>query len=184
MHIVARAHRTVQVDHEFGHHEQADALDALGRAGDAGQHQMNDVLGHVVLTPGDEYLGTGDFVAAIGLGFCFGAHRGQIAAGLRLGQVHGAGPLAADEFFEVDGVEFRASSGQQGFNGAVGQQRAQGKAHIGRVLHLAYHRTNDFWQALATEVGGVLQALPARFGVLFEGFLEAWAGGHHAVFQG
>ena len=44
----------------FGHDEQADALHALGRAGHARQHQVDDVLGHVVLAVGDEDLGAED----------------------------------------------------------------------------------------------------------------------------
>ena len=35
--------------------------------GQAGQYDVDDVLGHVVLASGDEDLGTGDLVAAIGL---------------------------------------------------------------------------------------------------------------------
>ena len=54
-------------DHELGHHEQADALHALGRAGHARQHQVDDVLGHVVLAVGDEDLGAEDLVGAVGL---------------------------------------------------------------------------------------------------------------------
>jgi hypothetical protein len=132
VHVVARAQAAILVDHELGHDEQADALDALGRTDDhAGQHQMDDVLGHVVLTIGDEDLGAEDLVRAVGLRLGTGAHGGQVAAGLRLGQVHGAGPLAADQLFQVDGLELVAAGGQQRLDGAVGQQRAQRKAHVG-----------------------------------------------------
>ena len=53
---------------EFRHEEQADALDALRRIGQAGQHQMDDVLGQVMLAGGDEDLRAGDVVAAVACG--------------------------------------------------------------------------------------------------------------------
>ena len=73
----------------------------FGRAGDARQHQVDDVLGHVVLAVGDEDLGAEDLVAAVGLRLGARAHQRQVAAGLRLGQVHRAGPLAGDHLREV-----------------------------------------------------------------------------------
>ena len=56
VHVVARAQRAVRVDQELRHDEQRDALHALGRIGRARQHQVHDVLGHVVLAVGDEDL--------------------------------------------------------------------------------------------------------------------------------
>ena len=99
VHVVARAQRAVLVDHELGHDEQADALHALGRARDARQHQVDDVLGHVVLTVGDEDLGAEDLVACRRAAARRGVRTSaRSRAGLRLGQVHGAGPLAGDQF--------------------------------------------------------------------------------------
>src|SRR5690606_25109796 len=48
MHVVARAQAAILVHQELGHHEQADALHALGRTRHARQHQVHDVLRHVV----------------------------------------------------------------------------------------------------------------------------------------
>ena len=45
------------VEQEFRHDEQRDPLDAGRRADDARQHQVHDVLRHVVLAVGDEDLG-------------------------------------------------------------------------------------------------------------------------------
>ena len=53
---VALAERAVGVDHELGHDEQRDALAAGRRVGQARQHQVDDVLGQVVLAGGDEDL--------------------------------------------------------------------------------------------------------------------------------
>ena len=130
MHIVTRARRAVGLHHELGHHKQADAFHAFGRAGHTGQHQVHNVLGHVVLTVGDVDLGAEHFVSAVRLRLCAAAHSGQVRAGLRLSQVHGASPLTADQFLKVGGFELVRAGRQQRLDSAVGQQRAQGKAHI------------------------------------------------------
>jgi hypothetical protein len=54
------AQAAVGVGQELRHEEQRDALDALRRVGQLGQHQVDDVLGEVVLAGGDEDLGAGD----------------------------------------------------------------------------------------------------------------------------
>ena len=142
---------------------------------------MHDVLGHVVLAVGDEDLGAEDLVAAVGLRLGARAHRRQVAAGLRLGQVHRAGPLAGDHLRDVGCLLLGRAGGQQRLDRAVGQQRAQREAHVGAVEHLDAGRADGLGQALAAEVGRVLQALPAAFAELAEGLLEAGRGGDHAV---
>ena len=67
----------VGIDQNLRHHEQRDALDAVRRALDAGQHQMDDVLGEVVLAGRDENLGAGDLVAAVGLLDRLGAQQAE-----------------------------------------------------------------------------------------------------------
>ena len=75
--VVARAQRAVVIDQEFGDHEQRDALDAGRGVRQARQHEMDDVLGDVVLAPGDENLRAGDAVGvAVGNRFC--THGGEI----------------------------------------------------------------------------------------------------------
>ncbi len=54
--VIALADAAVRVHQELRHDEQRDALDAGRRAVDARQHQMDDVLGQVVLAVGDEDL--------------------------------------------------------------------------------------------------------------------------------
>jgi hypothetical protein len=176
--------RAVLADHELGHHEQADALHALGRAAHAGQHEVHDVLGHVVLAVGDEDLGSEHLVGAVGLRLGARAHQREVAAGLRLGEVHRAGPLPAHELLEVHRLQFVGAGREQRLDGAVAQQRAQREAHVGRVEHLAAGRADGLGQALAAEVRRMLQPLPAARHVLRERLLEAGRGGHHAVLEG
>ena len=71
---VALTQGAVFVHHELGHDEERHAFDAFGAAFDLGQHQMDDVVGHVVFTRRDEDFLAGDLVAAIVLRRGFGAH--------------------------------------------------------------------------------------------------------------
>ena len=145
---------------------------------------MDDVFSHVVLTIGDEDLGAEHLVAAVGLRLGAGAHRGQVRAGLRLGQVHGAGPLAADELGNIFLLQFFAAGHQQGFNGAVGQHRAQGKRQAGCVQHFGAGRGNQFRKALAAVLDRVNNALPSALRELCVGFLEAGRGRDGTVLEG
>ena len=53
---VGRPRGAVGGGQELGHQEHADALDAAGRAGGAGKHQVHDVLRQVVLARRNEHL--------------------------------------------------------------------------------------------------------------------------------
>ena len=55
-HVVARAERAVRFDQEFRHEEQRQAARAGRRAGQARKHEMDDIVGHVMLAIGDEDL--------------------------------------------------------------------------------------------------------------------------------
>ena len=57
------------VRQDLRHQEQRDAAGAGGRILQAGQHQMHDVVGEVVLAVGDVDLRPGDPIAAVAVGF-------------------------------------------------------------------------------------------------------------------
>ena len=145
---------------------------------------MDDVLGHVVLAPGDVNLGAEHLVAAVDLRLGAGAHQGQVAAGLRLGQVHGAGPGTGDQLFEVGGFEFVGAGSEQRLNRAVAQQGAQRKTQACGVQHLVTSRADDARQALPAPLGRMLQALPAALDKLLKSLLEPGGCGYHAVAPG
>ena len=67
------------------------------RIGQPRQHEMDDVVGEIVLAVGDEDLLAGDAVAAVGGALGAGAQRADVGAGLRLGELHRAHPFAGDE---------------------------------------------------------------------------------------
>ena len=54
--VVARAERAVGIEQEFRHQEQRNAARARRRIGQARQHEMDDVVGEIVLAVGDEDL--------------------------------------------------------------------------------------------------------------------------------
>src|SRR5690606_18577133 len=85
--------------------EQRYAAAAVGRAGQACEDEMNDVLGQIVLAEGDEDLLPGDPVLAGVLSVLDRrrgrAHRAEVAARLWLGEVHRARPLAADQLRQI-----------------------------------------------------------------------------------
>jgi hypothetical protein len=122
--------RAVFLDHELRHDEQRDALVAFRGALDAGQHQVDDVVRHVVFAGRDEDLLAGDLVGAVGLRDGLGAHQAEIGAAMRLGQVHRAGPFALDHVRQVCLLLLVRSMGGQGRNRTGGQARIHGEGHV------------------------------------------------------
>ncbi|MNR20104.1 hypothetical protein D3C85_1369320 [compost metagenome] len=82
---------------------------------------MDDVLGQVVLTRGNEDFAATNLIGTVSLRFSLGANQPQVGAGVRLGQAHGAGPdtgihVRQKTLFErLTGVveDRQASSGSQ-----------------------------------------------------------------------
>ena len=181
VHIVARTHTAIGIDQKLRHHKQADALHAFGCTLHAGQDQMHNVFGHVVFTIGDVDFGAKNFEAAIGQWLCTGANQGQIGACLRFGQIHGACPLARNEFFQINAFQFVRTGGEQGLNGTVCEHGAQRKTHVGRVDDFTARRANGFGQTLTTKSCGMLQALPAGFCILLVRLFETGRCGHFAL---
>ena len=100
MHVVALAGRAVRARQELRHEEQRDALHAARRTVDARQHQVDDVPREIVLAVGDEDL-LPEQPVVIAVGHGAHAHLRQVRTGLRLGEVHRAGPFAADQLRQV-----------------------------------------------------------------------------------
>ena len=92
----------------------------------------------------------GDAIAAVGCALGFGAQRADVGAGLRLGQLHGAHPLAGDEFGQIVAFEFVAAVRDQRIDAGHGEHRAEAESHRGRVPHFN-----------AGGIDGLRQILPA-----------------------
>jgi hypothetical protein len=170
-------------DEELRHDEERDALDALGPAGDLGQHEVDDVLGHVVVAGGDEDLLTGDAVGAVVLRFGLGAHQAEVGAAMGLGQVHRAGPVAGHHLGQPLGFLFVGAVGDDRRGRAVGQALVHGEGLVGGREHLAHRRVHQVGQALSAEFLRHVDRGPAVFLHLLEGVLEARGRVDDAVFQ-
>ena len=110
---IAFAEAAVRIHQELGHDEQRNTLHRVRRPGDLGEHEVNDVLGKVVLAGRDENLGAGDGVAAVGLRLGAGLQETQVRAAMRLGQVHGSGPAARNHVRNVGLPDLFGGLGQQ-----------------------------------------------------------------------
>ena len=130
-HVVAGAGRAVGVEQKFGDHEQGDAARARRRVGQAREHEVDDVVGEVVLAVGDEDLLAGDAIGAVGGAFGARAQRADVGAGLRLGELHRGDPFAGDELAEVGALERLAAMGGERVDGRHAHQRADAERHGG-----------------------------------------------------
>ena len=142
---------------------------------------MEDVLRHVVFAVGDEDLLPEKPVAAVALRLGTGAHQREVRAGLRLGQVHGAGPAAFDHPAQEDLPLGVGAGGQQRLDGTVGEERAKRERKVRAVQHFIAGGGHQLRQSLAAEVGRMQHALPARPGEEMERLAKAWRGGDHAI---
>ena len=149
LHRVARARIAVLVRNELGHDEEADPPRAGRRAFDPGQHQVDDVLGQVVLAGGNPDLLAGDLVGPVGLRNRLGAQQAQVRAALRLGQVHGPAPLERGELRQIEVLLLLGPRRVDRRIGAVGQARIHRERHVGRRAHLREGQVDHVRQALA-----------------------------------
>ena len=180
-HAIGRAQRAVGIDQDFWHHEQRHALDAAGRALDPGEHQMNDVFGEIVLAGGNENLGARYLVAAVGLLDSLGTQQSEIGAALRLGEIHGAGPLAGHHLRHEHRLLFGLAVHHQRRGRAHGEAAIHRKRHIGRTQEFVDGLGQRHRQPLAAIFGRRRKPEPAAFGQLLVSFLETFWGGHPAV---
>jgi hypothetical protein len=170
---VAAADRAVFGHVELGHGKQADALAAGRCARQPGQHEVDDVRGHVVFAGRDEDLVAGQLVAAVRLRLGLGAQQAQVGAAMRLGQAHGAGPFARGQLGQIELLLRVGAVRVQRRIGAVRQAGVHGPGLIGRVHHLVEALAHDQRQALAAKLWVAAQGGPAPFDELRIGLLEA-----------
>ncbi len=107
----------------------------------------------IVLARGDEDLGAGDGVAAVGVGRGPGAEQPEVGAALRLGQVHGAGPLARHQLRQVGLLllslpwRMRAAIAPCVSPGYIAE------GHVGAGAELVHRRGETLGQSLAAMFG-------------------------------
>ena len=182
-HVIALARRAVGIGQEFRHQEQRNAPRAGRRIGQACQHEVNDVFGEIVLAVGDEDFLPFDAVGAVGCAFGAGAQRADVGAGLRLGELHGAGPFAGHHFLQVNALELFAAVGVQRIDRRDGQQRADGKRHGRGIPHFDAGDVDRLRQRLAAPFHRRREPVPAAIAPGFVGFLPAGRGGDDTVLE-
>ena len=180
MHLVPLADAAILVDEEFRHDEQRYAFHARRRVGKAGQHQMNDILAHVVLAIGDvDLLATNAVVIA--LRGRRGAERGEVCSGLRFGQVHRAGPFTGIQLRQICCLLLVAADHLERMDRALGQKLAEREAHIRAVPHLVDGGADALRQSLPAIFGIGVEPDPAAFRHRLPGIGKAVRCGDAAV---
>ncbi len=159
--VVAGAERAIRIDREFGHQEQREAARAGGRVRQPRQHQVDDVVGEIMLPVGDEDLLPADPIGAVARALGLGAQGADVGAGLRLGELHGAHPFAGDELGQIGALERVAAVVRQRLDARHGQHRADAEGHVGRVPHFEAGRIDGLRQVLAAPLGRRRQPVPA-----------------------
>ena len=130
--IIRLGEIAIIISKEFRHDKHRNTLDAIRRIGCACQHQMNDILGHIMLAIGDiDFLARNQIMIPIGNRAAFDASK--VGAGLRFGQIHRSGPAAFNHWRDKDILQFRACRFLQGIDLPLRQKMAKRKGHIGRL---------------------------------------------------
>ena len=178
---VALAEAAVVVDQHLGHHEQRNALRTVGRARRLGQHEMNDIVGEVVLAGRDEDLGAGDRIGAVRLRLRLGADQAEVGAALRLGEVHRAAPFARHHLGDVHLLLLGAALGDQRGDRAMGKAGVHGEGHVRRDHIFLEGDRDDVRHALPAIFGRIAERRPAALDILVVRLLEAGRRGDAAV---
>ena len=181
-HVVALAERAVVVDEIFGHQKQRDAARARRRIGQAGEHEMHDVVRHLVVAVGDEDLGAEDAIGAVGLR----ARRASTAARDRSPRAARSGSSCRSTRRPPSSAGSLAFSSSlpprlDGVDGALGQQRAQPERDVRGVPDLADRRCHDLAAGPARPTPPTGERAPAAFDELLVGVLPARRGRHFSV---
>jgi hypothetical protein len=173
VHVVARPERAVLVDEELGHDEERDALHAFRRVRRACEHEVDDVLGVVVLAERDEDLLSEQPVGAVALRHGARAHRREVGARLRLRQVHRARPRARDHLRQERVLELLRTAKLDRLDRALREQRAQVEREIGGMPHLLDRARDELRQPLPAVFAALGEPVPPVLAELEVGVLEA-----------
>ena len=176
VHVVARAERAVGVHQELRHDEQRDALHAFGRVRRAREHEVDDVLGHVVLAVGDEDLGAEELVGAVALRLGARAHqrRGRSRPAARSGSsCRSTRPRPSSAGSVV--LQLVASRAAASASIAPSVSSGHSAKLMLALFHISLHGVADraCGRPWPPNSAGCCSALPAAFAELAERLLEA-----------
>src|SRR6516162_8504475 len=134
---------------------------------------MDDVLGEIVLTRGNEDLGARHSIAAIRLLPSASIGQSDITSGMSLGEVHRTSCLAGNEIRHISRLDLIRGVREQRCDGSLGQAaiHVEGKTRGGEEL--PNDRAQGFWQALSSVLLGRGYADPTACGLLLIGLAES-----------
>ena len=168
---VGRPQTTVRFHQDLGHQEQADSPDARGRVRQTRQHEMDDVVRHVVVAVGDEYLLTAyDMVVALRNGAA--ADQREVGSRLRLGEVHRTRPGTIDQVRQVGGLQVIAGMGLDCPRRPVREFRTVRPGKVRRLPQFRHRDGQQFRQPLAPEIGIGAESGPASGAKVLKGCPE------------
>ena len=146
---------------------------------------MDDVVGEIVLAVGDEDLLPGDAVGAVGGAFGARAQRADVRSRLRLGELHRAGPFAADQLF---GRYARLSASLPWALSASTEPMVKtgpsAERHRGAVPHFRAGGVDHLGQPLAAPFGRRGEPVPAALAPAAIGLFPTRRGDDRAVLEG
>ena len=177
------AKAAVVIGQVFRHKEQADAFGARRRTGQTRQDKVADVAAKVIVAPGDIDLLTRDRIGAVAIVFGLGRQRPHVRPRLRFGQVHRAGPFAADQLGQVQLLDRVAGVMLKRFDLALAHQGGKLQGQAGTAHHFVDGGRQGHGQAHAAEFGVGGHADPAAFGHGLEPVRETGRGPYDAVFK-
>jgi hypothetical protein len=163
--------------------EQGDALDAGRGVVEAGEDQVDDVVGDVVIAAGDEDLVAVDAVGAVAGRGGAGGDVAEARAGLRLGEGHGAGPLAGVHAAHEGVAQEVVAEGLDEVGGAGGEAGVAVGAEVGgHEVGLGDDR-HGARELLAADLGGAGGAEDPELGHLRPDRSHARVHGDAAVLE-
>ena len=179
--VVAFAEGAIIVHQELGDDEARDSLGSRRGIRGSGEDDVDRVLREIVLTPGDEDLGTGDPVTAVISGNRLGAECTDVGSCVGLGQHHRAAPLAQDEFLEKGRLLFLGRVLGQHVHGPVGQHGAQRETEVGGLDHLLDGHGDAPGEATSTDLLGEACCRPSGLDELLVRLLVTGRRGDAAI---
>ena len=151
------------------------------RADDAREHEMDDVLGEIVLAGRNENLLAGDRIRPVGLGLGPRLQEAEIGAAMRLGEVHRSRPAAGRHRRRIEGFLRRGAVRQKRRERPLREAGIKRKGEIGGGHELAHRHIDHIGQPLSAmgRIDG--KAEPAALDIGAIGLPEALRRRHAAV---
>mmetsp|Transcript_25623 Transcript_25623/g.55386 ORF Transcript_25623/g.55386 Transcript_25623/m.55386 type:complete len:231 (-) Transcript_25623:172-864(-) len=153
--------------------EERDALGPFGCTWQPSEHAVHNVLGHVVLTTGDEDLSSCDAVRAIICQLSLRRHLPEIGAALRLCQAHCARELARDHWWQPLVLELIGRVVENGLDSALGEAGEHEPRIIRRGHQVRLHERERGGQVLPAVLLWERETLPSCLAVEIISLLEA-----------